>query len=175
MKLQAGVSSWRPVIETASDELLAAVPSGVRVEDKGYGITVHWRSATASGAELESIAARATDVTRAVGTAHGLVVRPGKSSVELALPLGIDKGSVATELCRGLERAGCLGDDLSDLLAFQALDRLRATSGLRSVKIAVTSAEVPRELLDDADVILDGPSEATHFLEALAGRVVTNT
>ncbi len=174
VKLQAGVSAWRPVIETAGDELLAAVPSGVRVEDKGYGITVHWRSATASGSELESMAARATAVTRAIGTAHGLVVRPGKSSVELSLPLGIDKGSVATQLCEGLERAACLGDDRSDLLAFQALDRLRATSGVRGVKIAVTSAEAPRELLDDADVILDGPSEATHFLEALAGRVANS-
>jgi trehalose 6-phosphate phosphatase len=172
VKLRAGVSPWRPVIEAVSDQLLAAVPSGVRVEDKGYGITTHWRSLSASGAELELIAARATQVVETIGAEHGLLAWPGKSSVELALPLGIDKGSVVTELCGGLESAAYLGDDIGDLVAFHALDGLRATSGLRTVKIAVTGAEVPPELLEEADLVLDGPGAATGFLEALAELVV---
>ena len=169
---RAGVSAWRPVIETLSDQLLAAVPSGVRVEDKGYGITAHWRSLQASGAELEAVAARATEVVETLGAENGLLCWPGKSSVELALPLGIDKGSVVTELCEGLESAAYLGDDNGDLLAFRALDQLRANTGLRTVKIAVSGAEAPSELLAEADLVLDGPSGAASFLEALARRVV---
>jgi trehalose 6-phosphate phosphatase len=172
VKLRPGVSAWRPVVEAVSDQLLAAVPSGVRVEDKGYGLTVHWRSLSASGTELAAIAARTTEVVEAIGAEHGLLPWPGKSSVELALPLGIDKGSVVTELCGGLEAVAYLGDDIGDLVAFHALDRLRETSGRSTVKIAVTGAEVPPELLEEADLVLDGPSAASAFLEALAQRTV---
>src|ERR1019366_8239907 len=113
-------------------------------------VTVHWRSVEASGPELESIAARATAVVLRVGAELDLVPRSGKASVELALPLGIDKGTVVTELCRGLEVAAFLGDDSGDVLAFLALDRLRDSSGLRPLKIAVDSTEAPRQLIEEA-------------------------
>ena len=63
--------------------------------------------------------------------------------MELVLPLGIDKGSVVRELCDGLARAAFLGDDAGDLLAFRALDELGTTSGLRTLKVAVTGDERP--------------------------------
>ena len=165
--LREGVSSWRPVIEKIYGRLVDAVPIGVRVEDKGYGITAHWRSVTASAAELEAIRTQATGIVTMIGTEYGLEARPGKASVELALPLGIDKGSVLTELSRGLEAAAYLGDDLGDLRAFRALDVLVATFGLRGVKIAVNGDEAPGQLLKEADLVLDGPNAAALFLEAL--------
>jgi len=171
LQRRAGVAAWRPVIETVRDQILATVPSGVRVDDKGYGITVHWRSLSASGAELEAVAAQVTEAVRTIAAEHGLVPRPGKASVELTLPLGIDKGTVVTELCAGLERAVYLGDDAGDLLAFDALDRLRTTSGLRTLKVAVTGVEVPHGMLEAADLVLDGPGAAVGFLVALAGRL----
>jgi len=170
VELRAGVSQWRPAIEAAYHELGRAVPEGVKVEDKGYGVTVHWRSVAASGPELESIAARATAGVLRVGAERGLVPRAGKASVELALPLGIDKGTVVSELCAGLETAAFIGDDSGDVLAFLALDRLRESAGLRTLKIAVGGAEAPRELIEEADLVLDGPAAASGFLEALASR-----
>ena len=120
---------------------------------------------------MESIAARATAVVLRVGAEGGLVPRSGKASVELALPLGIDKGTIVTELCGGLDTAAFLGDDSGDVLAFLALDRLRDGSGLRSLKIAVGSTEAPRELIEEADLVLDDPAAAAGFLEALASRL----
>ena len=108
-----------------------------------------------------------------IAAAHGLPVRPGKASVELGLPLGVDKGTVVTELCAGLEVAGYLGDDTSDLPGFRALDSLRASSGLHAVKIAVLGAEAPAQMLEEADLVLDGPGAAAGFLEALASRLAT--
>ena len=171
VRVRAGVTTWRPVIEEVRDQLLAAVPEGVRVEDKGYGVTVHWRSVSASGSELEATAARSRAVARAISAAHGLLARPGKSSVELALPLGIDKGTVLRELCGGLERAGYLGDDDGDLLAFHALDELKAGAGVQTLKIAVAGAEAPAALVAQADLVLDGPVAAAGFLSELAGRL----
>jgi len=164
-------ATWRPALETILAELATALPSGVRVEDKGYGITVHWRSSSASGAEREAIAELATEVVGAIAARQGVVVRPGKASVEIALPLGVDKGTAVRELCGGLDRVGFLGDDAGDLLAFKALDELRITSGLFTVKIAVAGDEVPPALVEAADIVLDGPSAAVGFLVALSGRL----
>ncbi len=162
---------WRPAVEAAGAELVAAVPRGVRVEDKGFGITVHWRSLSASGAEIKAIATRATEVAETIAAEHGLVPRPGKSSVELVLPLGIDKGTVVTELCAGLETAAFLGDDAGDLLAFGALDGLRVTSGVHTLKVAVAGIEAPQLLIQAADLVLDGPRAAVGFLVALVERL----
>lgn len=171
IKLSSGVSSWRPTIEAVRDRLLDAVPSPARVEDKGYGITVHWRSAAASGAELDSFAERTSHLVGAIGGEAGLVPQLGKASVELALPLGVDKGTIVTQLCDGLRTACYLGDDLGDLVAFRALDRLHETSGLVRLKMAVTGAEMPEELGKEADIVLDGPAAAAKFLSSLAGRL----
>ncbi len=167
----ATAAEWRPVVEAVRDELAAAVPSGVRVEDKGFGVTVHWRSLRASGAELDAIAARATEVTETIAAEHGLVPRPGKASVELVLPLGIDKGTVVKELCAGLETAAFLGDDASDLPAFGALDELEVTSGTHVLKVAVAGVEAPRQLIESADLVLDGPRAALALLLALCERL----
>ena len=57
--------------------------------------------------------------------------------------------------------------------AVRALDELASSSGLRTVKVAVAGSDVPRALLETADLVLDGPGAAVGFLEALAARVVT--
>jgi len=167
----AAAVEWRPVVEAVRDALVAAVPSGVRVEDKGFGVTVHWRSVSRPRSELEATAARATEVAEAIAADHDLVPRPGKASVELVLPLGIDKGTVVTELCAGLERAAFIGDDAGDLVAFGALDGLRVTSGIHTLKVAVAGVEAPQNLIRAADLVLDGPRAAVAFLVALAERL----
>ncbi|MGD0983367.1 MAG: trehalose-phosphatase [Acidimicrobiales bacterium] len=174
VRLHEGVAEWRPVIETVRDQLRGTLPSGIQVEDKSYGVTAHWRSMIAPEAQLEAVAVQATEVARAVAAEHGLVLLPGKASVELALPLGIDKGTVVTELCGELERAAFLGDDAGDLFAFRALDKLRIASGLRTLKVAVAGAEVPSALVEAADLVLEGPGAAVGFLEALAARVTSS-
>ena len=40
-----------------------------------------------------------------------------------------------TELCEGLESAGYIGDDIGDLLGFQALARLRDSTVLEAVNV----------------------------------------
>jgi trehalose 6-phosphate phosphatase len=172
VRLHAGASDWQPVIRTVRDQLRRSLPSGVEVEDKTFGVTAHWRSLMASPAEIEAITARVTEVARAIASEHGLVLMPGKASVELALPLGINKGTVVSELCRDKEKAAFLGDDASDLSAFGALDELAAAGGLRTLKVAVAAPETPRFVVESADLVLDGPAAAVGFLEALAARVV---
>lgn len=168
----AGAQKWRPVIEIASKQIQARLPEGAKLEDKGYGITVHWRLAKEKHpADLGEIVARSRELALDVAARHGLIAHPGKESVELTLPLGIDKGTVISELCTGLGSAGYLGDDSGDLAAFKALDELASSCGLRAVKIAVSSAEAPAELIEQADLVMDEPRAAVGFLAALTDRL----
>lgn len=170
VRTRTGAEEWRPVLAEALAELRRTLPQAARVEDKGAGITVHWRSAGGRSDELAALAGKTRAVTTSVAGSLGLVARPGKASVELALPLGIDKGTIVRELCRDLERAGFAGDDRSDLPAFEALDEL-ATTGVKTCKIASGGSELPVELGSRADLVFDGPAATTAVLTELARRI----
>jgi trehalose 6-phosphate phosphatase len=88
-------------------------------------------------------------------------------SVELRPPLEADKGTVTAQLATGLEAVCFLGDDRGDLPAFAALSEL-ATAGVHTLAVAVASDEAPDELLQAADVVVQGPEEALSLLEVLA-------
>jgi trehalose 6-phosphate phosphatase len=94
-------------------------------------------------------------------------VRAAKASVELHPPVAADKGTVVAAATAGLEAACFLGDDVGDLPAFAALERLR-TAGLHGVCVAVRTAESPPELLDRADLVVEGPAGALDVLRRLA-------
>lgn len=148
----------------------AARYDGVVVEDKTFGLTLHWRRASrpdeagAAGRALASEIARST----------GLEARPGKASVELVPPVGIDKGTVVREEGHGLAAVAFLGDDVGDLRAFDALDAL-ADNGAAVARIAVAGTEAPAELLERADLVLEGPYEAAGLLSGLAERLGRGT
>ena len=60
------------------------------------------------------------------------------------------------------------GDDLTDLDAFRALAEMVDAGELEAgVRIGVRSDEGPREIADEADVVVDGPEGVRRLLEAL--------
>jgi trehalose 6-phosphate phosphatase len=67
--------------------------------------------------------------------------------------------------------AAFLGDDVGDLPAFAALERL-AARGMRTVRVGVVTSETPPELLAVTDVAVAGPAAAVSLLEDLAQRAV---
>ncbi len=89
-------------------------------------------------------------------------------SVELHPPVAVDKGTAVEALVAvPVIRAVCfLGDDVGDLPAYDALDRLAAV-GVHALRVAVRSAEAPPALLERADVVVEGPAGAVAFLEDL--------
>lgn len=154
-----GVEHWRQSIGEAADAMDALGLGGVVVERKGLSVTVHYRNGPASAPAVE---AEAT----ALAEASGLHARPAKMSVELHPPVPTDKGAVVRELADGATAVLYVGDDLGDVAAFSALADLRAT-GTVTVAVAVTSAEAPAELIDAADVTVDGPEGVLDLLAGL--------
>jgi trehalose 6-phosphate phosphatase len=151
--------AWREVIDDVAGVSRGRGPRGMRVENKGLSLTLHYREAPGLEREVRSWATQQA-------ARSGLHVRPARRSVELHPPIDTDKGTTLRQLVGELEAACFLGDDVGDVPAFDALDELRA-AGRSTVKVAVRSDEAPPEMLDRADLVVDGPDGARALLERL--------
>ena len=150
---------WEPTVAEVVDRLCEEAPEGLRVEPKGLSVTLHFRTAP----ELEDEARR---MAEEVAESCGLVVGEGRRSFELRPPVSTSKGTVLAEAATGLGAACFLGDDHGDLTAFDALDDL-AGSGTSALRVAVRSQESPPELIERADLVVDGPTEVVQLLRRL--------
>jgi len=165
IELEPAVVEWAEPLAEAARLARAEGLVGVEVEDKGFGVTLHWRNAP----DLAAAEAQAVACAKRIASELRLSSRLGRASIELVAPVGIDKGTIVQRFGDGdgPRRVAFIGDDVSDLLAFAAIDSLTA-AGLEGLKIAVGSSEAPPSLLDSADVILAGPEAAVRLLTDLA-------
>jgi trehalose 6-phosphate phosphatase len=156
---------WRPIVHRVADEAEEQAPVGVLVERKGLSVTLHYRTAPEAEAWVRDWASTAAGWS-------GLIEHPARMSVELRPPIPVDKGRVVEDLSERLEAVCFFGDDVGDLPAYEALDRLRA-KGMATLKVVVRSPEARPELLATADILVDGPTGALDLLRQLlpgAGR-----
>lgn len=139
---------------------------GTWIEDKGRAVAVHTRRAEDPQATFERLRAP----LHALAERHGLIVEPGRLVLELRPP-GMDKGVALTEYVRraGAEAVLYAGDDLGDLAAFAAVERLRA-EGVPGVLVCSGSTEVT-ELAERADLVVDGPAGVVELVSALADAI----
>lgn len=149
-------------------EALDRLPTlpGMTVERKGVSATVHYRTAADPEHARRAITAAMAE------PGHGLEVRQGRMSVELR-PVGLgDKGTAARAVIEryGLRGAVVMGDDLTDLDMFGAVEALRGEGRLRGAIVGVGGAdrEVPPQVVDGADVVLADPAEAALLLVGLS-------
>jgi len=153
------------------DLVLAAVPAvpGIILEHKGASATVHYRNTSDPAAALSVILESLGDTD-----VHGIHLRHGRMSVELR-PVGYgDKGSATLTIIErfGLRGVVVMGDDITDLDMFRAVEALRSAGGFRGAIIGVGGAdgEMPPAVVDAADVVLADPTEAAALLTVLARR-----
>ncbi|MFE7130333.1 trehalose-phosphatase [Streptomyces sp. NPDC057638] len=139
---------------------------GTWVEEKGQAVAVHTRRAADPAAAFEALRAPLS----ALAARHGLILEPGRMVLELRPP-GMDKGVALAEYVREVGAAAVLyaGDDLGDLPAYAAVEKLRS-DGVPGLLVCSGSTEVT-ELADRADLLLPGPASVVHFLAALAERL----
>lgn len=154
----AQAEAWRLVVEDVV-AAASAGPAGMRTESKGLSLTLHYREHPGAGPAV---------LVWAEGQARrsGLELRTARMSVELHPPIEADKGTALLEACGGLVRVAFAGDDIGDLDAFDALDAL-AGEGIDVVRIVATSEETAPELVERADVVVDGPEGVASVLGEL--------
>jgi trehalose 6-phosphate phosphatase len=146
-------------------EIVAASIPGVWVEDKHHSLALHYRSAPIPQSAERVLRHRLSGLA----ARFGLSVLTGKMVLELAPKHAPGKGALIEREASIHALAACLyaGDDVADLEAFAALDRLRA-GGVPTLKVAVRLPETPGELLVAADVAVNGPAALLEFLGPLA-------
>jgi trehalose 6-phosphate phosphatase len=139
---------------------------GIWIEEKGRAVAVHTRRAPDPQAAFEALREPLTDLA----ARHGLIVEPGRMVLELRPP-GMDKGVALLNHVRetGAESVLYAGDDLGDLPAFAAVDKLRS-DGIPGLLVCSGSAEVA-ELAERADLVVDGPAGVVRLLRSLATRL----
>jgi trehalose-phosphatase len=125
--VDSNAAPYRDDVAAAVEELTALVGSipGIRVEDKVWTLSVHYRLADAA------VEPRLRQTMDEIAHKHGLRLVRGKKIFELRPPIHVHKGTAAVELSRllaGPDLAASLfyaGDDRTDEDAFRAL---RATA-----------------------------------------------
>ncbi len=161
----AGAGGWRDAVAVAARRAKENGPVGMAVEPKGLSLTLHYREHPGLGPAVREWAA-------AEAQRSGLVMRRARMSFELHPPVAVDKGTAVQNLVTGVEAVCFVGDDRGDLPAFDTLDRLEAR-GVEVLRVAVASAEAPGDLIERADVIVDGPHAVLDLLRKLAAGAPT--
>ncbi|WP_327662196.1 MULTISPECIES: trehalose-phosphatase [unclassified Streptomyces] len=135
------------------------------IEEKGRAVAVHTRRAKDPQAAFDTL----REPLAELAARHGLIVEPGRMVLELRPP-GVDKGVALTEYVRevGAESVLYAGDDLGDLPAFAAVEKLRS-DGVPGLLVAADT--VVTELADRADLLVEGPGELAAFFSGLAQRL----
>ena len=157
----------RPAVMAAQQDLrdcAAVSDSGAYLEDKQYAVAIHTRRV----ADPTRWTAPIDEAARQVAERHGLEVVVGKLVWELRPAVRSDKGDAVRRVIGESNARSVVvaGDDLVDLSAFAAAFELKARGG-DVLRVAVGSAEAPSALIEQADVIVDGPAGLLEFLRRL--------
>jgi trehalose 6-phosphate phosphatase len=129
--------------------------SGARMEDKGPIVAFHWRGAD----DEDAVRSRLEEVAREAEAEF--LTHWGRKVLEIRPPVAVDKGRAIHELIRrsGVQVALYAGDDRTDLDAFRALGD--------GVRVGVRSAEGPPEIVERADLVVEGTDGLLLVLESL--------
>ncbi|MGW4783150.1 trehalose-phosphatase [Streptomyces sp. NPDC004230] len=157
-----------PGVAAARAELPALLEAigpreGTWIEEKGRAVAVHTRRAGDPQAAFEAL----RDPLAGLAARHGLIVEPGRFVLELRPP-GMDKGVALLEYAREIGAGAVMyaGDDLGDLSAFAAVDKLRSDD-VPGLLVCSGSDEVT-ELAQRADLVVDGPPGIVRLVRSLA-------
>jgi trehalose 6-phosphate phosphatase len=173
-ELDPELTAWSERVRAFAGRVYTAEHQRARVrsEDKDAIAAFHWRGAPdeqAAASLVREIAKHAED--------EGFAVHWGRMVLEVRPPIALDKGLGVSALLQSavdrdhgppVKSALYVGDDSTDIDAFRALRALVDEGTLALVLcIAVGSEETPPELVEQADLTIDGQGGVRGLLEAL--------
>ena len=126
---------------------------GIIVQRKRVGGSIHYRLAP----DHEQARLKLLDLLAEPAQRVHMQVSEGKRIVEVRPPLAINKGMGLREFALRNELRGLIfaGDDLTDLDAILEIPKL-CKAGLVALAIAARHPDTPPELLQHADIVVDG-------------------
>ena len=157
---------YRENLSAAVPEIKQILVPGMRFEDKGATLSVHYRQTS----NPEQVGHKLTPSMQSIAEKHGLHLTQGRMVFEFRPPVKIDKGTAFEELAKSyqLEAAFYLGDDTTDVAAFLAAQNLRETGKCLAYGIGVESWGTSQVVLTEADFLVQEVSGVESFLDWLS-------
>ena len=136
------------------------------IEEKGLAVAVHTRRMDDPAGAFERLVAP----IRSLAERHHLAIEPGRNVIEIRSG-EMHKGHAVRAFVAEQQATGVIfgGDDLGDIEAFEAVRSLRA-DGLPGLVVCSASREQPADLVELADVVVDGPGGMVELLGSLPRR-----
>ena len=163
----------RPYIEYAARvaaelETLHAYP-GIRFEEKGIGLALHYRQSP----DPQAARAAILDAVAGAPTAQHFEVREGILVAELFPRVAVNKGTALRQVVERFALDGVIyfGDDLTDVDAMYAAKAMRELRSIPTVSVAVRHAEAPPLVAEAADYVVEGVPGVEAALTWLSERV----
>lgn len=159
-------AAYRENLEAATPAIKQMLITGMRFEDKGATLSVHYRQTD----DPEKVASELAPLMRDITAKHGLHLTQGRMVFEFRPPVEIDKGTAFDELVKAyrLEAAFYLGDDTTDVAAFLAARRLRESGRCLAYGLGVESRGTPGIVLTVVDYLVQDVPEVESFLDWLS-------
>lgn len=162
VRVSAEAEVYRDDLVLALQDVRGNVIEGMRLEDKGATLSVHYRQT----AFPEKAVAELTPVMQEIATRHGLVLTQGRMVFEFRPPVNIDKGTAVKDLVvsHKLEAVIFLGDDTTDVSAFQMVRQLRVSDRCLGYGLGVKSQATPPLVLTESDCYVEEVAGVESFL-----------
>jgi trehalose 6-phosphate phosphatase len=159
-------AAYRDNLSAATKEIKPILVTGMRFEDKGATLSVHYRQTD----NPEKVANNLAPSMQSIAEKHGLHLTQGRMVFEFRPPVEIDKGTAFEELVKTyqLDAAFYLGDDTTDVAGFLAAWRLRESGQCLAYGLGVESQGTPQAVLTEADYLVQGVAGVESFLDWLS-------
>ncbi|HEV2474366.1 MAG TPA: trehalose-phosphatase, partial [Chthonomonadales bacterium] len=157
---EAGISLLNLV-----DKHLSELP-GVVVQRKRVGGSIHFRLAPHPDETRLALFALLYEQARKLG----MKLREGKRIIEILSPLAIDKGTALRRFADQFDLRGIVfaGDDRTDLDAVREIALLQR-EGRAALSIVVRQDETLPDMLNNADILVDGVPGMVALLRKMVG------
>jgi len=161
----AYVEPGKQLLDLAQDGLVG-VP-GIIIQRKSVGGSIHYRLAPHPEQARQRILSLLEEPAHKVNMRLG----EGKQVVEVRAPLAVNKGYALRQFVQrlGLQAVIFAGDDRTDLDAVVEISRLRQ-EGIAALSIVVQHADTLPELLEHADIVVQGVEGMVDLLQKMVER-----
>ncbi len=134
-------------------------------QEKGLCFTVHYRNCE----DPEGTRRKILDAINEMEELDKFKITEGRKVVEIRPKIGHNKGTILEKLIfeSGLDKVIYLGDDITDVDAFNKLKELKEDDKVNGEGIVVISEEVPEYVKENASFYVNGVDEVQKFFNWL--------
>lgn len=167
---EAGIAAEEGIRRTLdrSRERMQAIGSvdGMLFENKRLSASIHFRNAP----DPIEVGVQLLPIVEEEAAKNGLRVSGGKMLIELRPEASVSKGTALEQIIRTRNLKGAIffGDDVTDVDGFRALHSIREEGTATTVAVGIRSPDVHPDVLEAADVVLEGVPDMVDVLHRIA-------